>query len=396
MFLWWPITIYADTSGMIIVPPSGKVFTGEAAVFSIFVFNPGEEPIECRLPDELICKITTGHQAVTVYATALVPTASAACEVKNGGFIKRAYEFTIPASVDGPVRFRIDGMDIADVMFAVAHSPVPEKKPEQRKDRKGKKPAQKSHPSMAALFSLYQPYAVNFSAYEPVYFLVGADPEDSKFQISFKYQFFNKDNPVTEELPWLKGLFFGYTQTSFWNLESDSAPFEDTIYGPELFFLSDNVRFRPKWMKGLFLQTGFQHESNGRGGVFSRSTNYFFAKPFAIFYDEKSQIGMQIAPKFWVFVNNDDDTNSDLEDYKGYFDLNVKIGKADSIVLGSNFRWAKEGGSIQFDLTYPLHHLFNNNFDLYLQVQYVDALAERFINYRERNQALRLGVAIVR
>lgn len=243
---------------------------------------------------------------------------------------------------------------------------------------------------------LYQPYAANISAYEPVYFMVGANPEDSKFQISLKYQFFNKGNPITEDFPWLKGLFFGYTQTSFWDLKADSAPFEDTIYRPEFFYLSDNIKCRPEGIQGLFLQTGFQHESNGRGGPFSRSTNYLYVKPFWIAYSEKSRIGLQVSPKIWTYVNNDDDTNSDLKDFKGYFSLNVKIGKADSFVLGSNFWWAEEGASVELDLTYPLHQLLSNNFDLYLQAQYTDALAESFINYNKRNQAVRFGVAIVR
>ena len=35
--------------------------------------------------------------------------------------------------------------------------------------------------TMDALFTLYQPYLVNIEAYEPIYFLVGADPSKSKF-----------------------------------------------------------------------------------------------------------------------------------------------------------------------------------------------------------------------
>ena len=46
-----------------------------------------------------------------------------------------------------------------------------------------------------------------------------------------------------------------------------SAPFEDTSYKPELFFISPNLKNRPSWMHGLFFQTGFKHESNGLGGL---------------------------------------------------------------------------------------------------------------------------------
>ena len=149
-------------------------------------------------------------------------------------------------------------------------------------------------------------------------------------------------------------------------------------------------------MKGVFLQTGIQHESNGRGGDLSRSTNYLYAKPFFILYDERRQLGLQIAPKIWTYVSNDNDTNADLEDYRGYFDLEVKLGKADSFVLESHLRWAQEGVSTQWDLTYPLHRYVFRHFGFYFQAQYVNALAESLIDYRERNKAFRLGLAIVR
>jgi hypothetical protein len=42
------------------------------------------------------------------------------------------------------------------------------------------------YPDLDTLHALYQPYAVNISAYEPIYFLVGTEPEKSKLQISFK------------------------------------------------------------------------------------------------------------------------------------------------------------------------------------------------------------------
>jgi outer membrane phospholipase A len=250
--------------------------------------------------------------------------------------------------------------------------------------------------TLDSLFTLYQPYLVNIGAYEPMYFLVGIEPEETKFQISFKYRFFNPEGALAENHPWLKGFHFGYTQTSFWDLASDSAPFEDTSYKPELFFLSSNINARTSRMQGCFFQAGFQHESNGRGGEFSRSTNFLYAKPIFIFYDSKTRLGLQVAPKIWAYVSNDDETNPDLEDYRGYFDLETKLGKADSFVLGSHLWWADEGPSILLDLTYPLHRLLFHGFDFYIQAQYVNALAESLLEYRERTEAVRLGFSIVR
>jgi outer membrane phospholipase A len=252
------------------------------------------------------------------------------------------------------------------------------------------------YPTLDSLFSLYQPYLGNISAYEPIYFLVGTDPAKSKFQVSFKYRFFNPDSDLAESQPWVKGFHFGYTQTSFWDLASSSAPFEDTSYKPELYWNSKNIVSSGSTLKGFFIRTGFQHESNGKDGESSRSTNYLYVQPILIFYRGIGGYGLQVAPKIWTYVANDDETNPDLNDYRGYFDLELKFGKADSWVLAGSFGWASQGGSAQLDLTYPLHRFLFNALDFYLHIQYANALAESLIDYTERTHALRLGFSIIR
>ena len=243
---------------------------------------------------------------------------------------------------------------------------------------------------------LHQPYLANLSAYEPMYFLLGTHPEDSKFQISLKYRLLTEEGPLARRYPWAKGFHLGYTQTSFWDLRSDSKPFEDTSYKPELLFLSEDTPLGIPRARGSFLQWGLQHESNGRDGDASRSTNLLYVRPLCVFYDERTKLEVLIAPRVWVYVMNDDETNPDLKDYRGYFDLEFKLGKTDGPVLGAHLRWAKEGASTQWDLTYPLHRSLGGSLDLYLHVQVSDVLAESLLNYKERTQTLRIGVALMR
>lgn len=257
-------------------------------------------------------------------------------------------------------------------------------------------PARAQYDSMDDLFALYQPYLGNISVYEPVYFLVGTDPAKSKFQISFRYRLFNPKGPLVADHPWVNGLNFGYTQTSFWDLKSASAPFEDTSYKPELFHLTTNQSWRPPWLKGLFLQSGMRHESNGRGDVASRSTNIIYFKPIGIFYDADSKLGLQVSPKVWLYVNNSSEDNADLPDYRGYFALEAKVGQADGLVASTSLSWAKKGGSVQVDLDYPLSHYLSDNLSVYLHLQYVNTLAESLLDYPERTEALRLGLSFVR
>ena len=390
--LLYNVSAFAGNLEMVIAPPAKTSQSGQPARFSVYIHNTGKESIFVHLPVQVTCRLISGDKISELDAHAVQPFPDTPALVGKSGFVKARYSFTVPQGLEGPVRMEVREFDAATVMFAVTEAE--QSKTEVAHTDDAEPP--EDYVSLESLFTLYQPYLVNIAAYEPMYFLFGTDPEESKFQVSFKYQFFNIDNPLAKDHPWIKGLHFGYAQTSFWDLESDSVPFKDTSYKPEFFFLSSNINARPSWLKGFFVQTGFQHESNGRSGEFSRSTNYLYVKPFFILYNEKSHYGLQIAPKFWIYVNNNNNTNPDLDDYRGFFDLELKFGKAESFVLGSNLRWADEGPSIQLDLTYPLDRLMFRNFDLYFQVQYVNALAESLLDYRERNEALRLGFAIVR
>lgn len=253
----------------------------------------------------------------------------------------------------------------------------------------------KVYETLDSLVYLYQPYLTNISYYEPIYFLVATKPEKSKFQFSFKYRFVDKDGPAVKNHSWVEGLHFGYTQTSYWNLKDDSMPFEDTSYKPELFHLTRNIGVRPSWVQGFFVQTGFRHESNGQAEPLSRSTNYFYVRPVFVFYGEQSKLGLAVAPKVWTYIDNSE-KNADLADYRGYFQLDVALGKADSLVMISTWRWAKEGGSVQVDLSYPASHYLSDNINIYLHFQYVNALAESMLNYQERTEAFRLGISFVR
>lgn len=250
--------------------------------------------------------------------------------------------------------------------------------------------------SYEEFFDLSQPYLKNVKAYEPIYFLLGEKPEKTKLQFSLRYQLFSKDASLVQDYNWLQGLNFGFTQTSFWDLNSTSKPFQDTSYKPELFFLSANLNNGSGKLKGIFLQTGLQHESNGQASFDSRSTNIYYIKPIFMFYNPENSRGVQISPKLWAYVDNDDDNNPDLKDYRGYFDLEAKIGREDRLMVESHFRPAKQGNSLQLDLSYPIQKYFANNIGVYIHLQYINSLAENMLNYKDRTEAIRLGVSLVR
>ena len=293
----------------------------------------------------------------------------------------------LPSIIEGAVTMKIPDFKETHAMFAVRSGGS-------LKKSTSEKTASKEYESLDSLYELYQPYIQNLGHVDSMYFLVGTDPKNSKFQISMKYRLFDINKTLVQNHPWTKGFHLAYTQTSYWDLKSASEPFEDTSYKPEFFFMSPNIKV--PWATGVFLKTGFQHESNGRGGEYSRSTNFLYIRPIFIAYHKNTKLGIMIAPKIWTYIANEDENNPDLKDYRGYFDLEIKAGQADGFVLGSHFWYAKEGGSMELDLTYPLSQFIFKHLNLYLQVQYVNALAESLLNFRDRTEVLRLGFAIVR
>lgn len=371
----------------VIDPPKKNPQAGQSTEFAVYFHNFEDTSLQVDVPDSIICRLTADDQSLNVKAYLAGSTNKDTLTICSGCFEKVQYTLVLPSSIQGTVTMEIPDFENTHTMFAV-------QKMASLKESKSNDTKSGKYESLESLYELYQPYLKNLAAYEPMYFLVGADPEKSKFQFSFKYRLFNPERTLAQKRSWIKGFHFAYTQTSFWDLKSESKPFDDTSYKPEFFFLSPNIRI--PWASGFYLKTGFQHESNGQGGESSRSTNFLYIKPIYIAYHESSKLGIMIAPKIWTYIANEDENNPDLKDYRGYFDLETKLGKADSFVLGSHFRWAKEGASIELDLTYPLHQSVFKNLDLYFQVQYVNALAESLLNYKDRNEALRLGFAIVR
>jgi phospholipase A1 len=389
LLLVLPVSIQADPLDIQVAAPKQAPIAGTAMVFYIYYHNAGDIPIALPLDPELGCVLIS--ETLTMETKALKIDSENLQPVVIGvhSYIKVPYRLQLPEDVHGPVQLQFP--QFADTGLNLS---VREKLPQE--DNVLSWLPQTTDEPLDALIQLYQPYVKNISFYEPMYFLVGTQPEYSKFQLSLKYRLFNPEKSFAKKRSWVKGFHFGYTQTSFWDLASDSAPFEDTSYKPELFYITDRLKTKITAWNALFLQAGLQHESNGRGGESSRSTNTAYFQPIFIFYNEHDRTGLKITPRVWTYYGNEDENNPDIQKYRGYFNLGVTFGKADSLVIDTKTWWAAEGASVQIDATYPLHTLFFSDLDLYFQVEYANRLAESLLNYKDRTEAFRLGFAIVR
>jgi outer membrane phospholipase A len=340
-------------------------------------------------PAEIICELISQERKFAV------PANKDIMEGESG--VRQHYSFNLPSELQGQVVVSFSGIAAPRIVLDVALAEKDDTAAEVTEAGTATQTTEdKVYPTLDSMFALSQPYHKNASAYQPVYFLVGADPEESKFQISFKYRIFDSESLLAENNPWIKGLHLGYTQTSFWDLKSSSAPFSDTSYKPEFFWLSKNyLTSEHGLLKGLFFQGGVQHESNGRDEEFSRSTNNLYVKPILVFYDDDSKFGLQLSAKILSYFE-DDDNNEDLSDYRGYFDMETEFGYADSFVFNTLFRLADQGASFQLNISYPLDKIFGDALDIYFYAQYTNLLAESLLDFQERSHEIRFGLALIR
>lgn len=234
------------------------------------------------------------------------------------------------------------------------------------------------------------------SAHEPAYIVFGArDGLDARFQLSFKYRLFDpRSLPARRFAPFGK-LHFGYTQTSLWDLSSESKPFRDTSYRPSLFWQGRLDR-RPEqaWLPS-YLRGGYEHESNGRDGEKSRSIDTLFVQP-AWRADLSSGRTLFFAPKFLAYLDRDD--NPDIARYRGHVDWNFRYGDENAWMLSARLRHGTGGhASGQLDLSWPLREPLFSRTGGFFHIQLFSGYGETLLDYDiRRPPQLRLGFSIVR
>jgi len=235
----------------------------------------------------------------------------------------------------------------------------------------------------------------NLTPYKPIYFIGGANPTDVKFQISLKYQLFNKNGSWATKNPWLAGLYLGYSQASFWSLGEESKPFEDTNFMPEVFYQVNGLRLNQHG--DLDLQGGLLHESNGRDGLDSRSLNIVYGRA-TYEHDLGKEWFARLTGEAWSYVGSLED-NPDIADFRGHSSLQLVLGHQKGIQLSSYRRGPIGGGksSYLFDLTVPVKRIdHKKNFNFTFHSQLFTGYGENLLTYNQKETRLRFGIGIHR
>ena len=347
-----PLGALAQEPDWLLVAPQ-RVVAGEPFEI-IVVAPPGAE-----LPEELPLH-------VKLDATEVNLTASAHGEPKGA---RRRYQGLMPAAAGGPATLSLLGRDSNAIALVVA-----------RRDSVQRLTGREQ--------ALEEP---QLSEQDPVYFVAGPrEGWNARFQLSFKYRLFDQSAGFGAERPWLSGIYFGYTQSSLWDLSAESKPFRDTSYRPSFFWRwarADNVT----WIDGA--RVGFEHESNGQAGENSRTINTLFLRPEWRWASGRGEL--EFTPKIYTYLTNHE--NPDIAQYRGYVDWRVRHDAGGQWITTAVARVGTAGkGSLEVDLSRRTRDLKVGPVSGYLHFQFFNGYGESILDYNvRRTSQIRIGLAIV-
>lgn len=239
--------------------------------------------------------------------------------------------------------------------------------------------------ALASAFNIY-PYKENY--FLPISYdtksRLGREQNEAKFQISVK-------KPITYNLLGLnETINFAYTQTSWWQLYADSAPFRETNYQPEVYMIAPYFNHENSALKAY--KVGLLHESNGQHGDDSRSWNRVYIEGYYQ-YDSFFMI-----PRIWYRIpeKKSEDDNPDIEDYLGYGDINLIYVSGEHIfklLLRNNLKFRGDNrGFVQANWLFP----FPGSKDTFGYIQLSNGYGDSLIDYDKEISRIGFGISLSR
>lgn len=324
--------------------------------FEVIVVAPPDE----ELPDEI------GLRAKIDITELLIP-AQAQGPAEAG---RRRYAATMPARTGGPAALSLAERDSNAIAIVIARR-------DEMQRLTGREDAAQEPP---------------ISEEDPVYFVLGArDGWSGRFQLSFKYRLFDPVTGFGADQPWLVGFYFGYTQSSLWDLSAESKPFHDTSYRPSFFWKWQRADERT-WIDAIRL--GFEHESNGQAGPTSRSINTLFVRPEWRWSAGRGGM-IEFTPKLYTYLSKGE--NPDIVQYRGYVDWRLRHDAGGQWITTAVARLGTAGkGSLLLDMSRRTRDIKVGPLSGYLHLQFFNGFGESILDYNvRRNAQLRVGLAIV-
>lgn len=204
-----------------------------------------------------------------------------------------------------------------------------------------------------------------------------------KFQLSLKTKII--EGAMNDRID----VWVAYTQQSNWQLYSPSAPFRETNYEPEV-MATVHTDWNLLGLRMRFVNLGFVHQSNGRGGSLSRSWNRLYAQ----IAFERGGFAMLVRPWYRLGENIGSgvpDNNPDILAYMGHGDVLFfyrppDSGQSFAALVRQNFGTGR--GAIQLDWRFPLYR----NLKGYLQL--FNGYGDSLIDYNYRQSVFGIGLSL--
>ena len=210
------------------------------------------------------------------------------------------------------------------------------------------------------------------------------DHLEGKFQLSLKSKLL--DNVLVEN----GSLWFGYTQSSRWQLynHETSRPFRETDYEPELIYTAP-THYRFFGIDGRMVGLSLTHQSNGRDLPQSRSWNRVIGQVGL----DSGDWSVLVRPWLRLREKAEKDDNSDILDYVGRGEVVVirKLGNQQiAVTLRHTLRGGdRSRGSVAVDWAFPIYGYLKGH------VQLFSGYGESLIDYNHRQNSIGVGVSLL-
>lgn len=227
----------------------------------------------------------------------------------------------------------------------------------------------------------------SFGIYKDNYFVTGTEMfskptrwnSDAKFQISVRQRLTNST------LPFKTYLFFTYTQKAFWDIYKESFPFRDLNYNPTL-GIGKALVYKNRLLGAIALQ--FEHESNGKDGIDSRSWNKVSFTSTFLLHDR-----WILESEVWIPIV-DGGENKDIVAYSGFANMSIEYTSPNKkYVFGAHV--TKRGGwNLNTNVTINAAARIFDDSNQFLFVECYTGYGESMLDYKQYRQRLRVGFVI--
>ena len=224
----------------------------------------------------------------------------------------------------------------------------------------------------------FLPISYRFNDKYPPTYGHEARTAETEFQFSIKYDFYANILGLSEVYS------IGYTQKSFWQLYADSAFFRETNYNPE-FFMTIPVAHINHFDYFKAIRLGFEHQSNGRGGLEERSWNFVVGT----FYLQTGFIFTEI--KLWKDVGSLE-YNPNLMEYLGYGQVQLIFPYKTHLLKFMTRNTFSDKRATELNYSYPV----TNDKNLFLYIKGFTGYGESLIDYNHEVHKIGIGFSISR